>query len=329
MRPRPEPARPGPSGRRHHGHLRAAVQPRSLPRDHPRRAQPGRQDRDQPVRRPGAPSAIGSGRAGRRASAGRGTAGAAGRARILAPRGPGSQRAPRARGRLRATTCGRWTSSPNAAPVTGERIEILLELAASHERTGRSDLAAQRYREAADVSRMAADAMGLARAALGIQTLGYRSGAQNAELLELLREASRRLEAAGGPVALQSRVLAALARTLRHGTDQRPGAEIIGVAGRGRAAGGGRGGRRAPWPRPSWPCTTRCGLRAPPPAACPSSPRYSTPRRPAATTISRPRRTCCAPRPCWNSGTRPAGTSCSPMSPWPASWVMPGAAGEP
>ncbi|HYX62510.1 MAG TPA: AAA family ATPase, partial [Streptosporangiaceae bacterium] len=114
--------------------------------------------------------------------------------------------------------------------VTAERVEILLELAASHERTGRSDLAAERYREAADVSRMAADAMGLARAALGIQTLGCRSGAQNAELLELLREASRRLEAAGGPVALQSRVLAALARTLRHGTGQRPGAEIIGVA---------------------------------------------------------------------------------------------------
>ena len=114
--------------------------------------------------------------------------------------------------------------------VTAERLEILLELAASLERTGRSDLAAQRYREAADVSRMAADAIGLARAALGIQTLGYRSGAQNAELLELLREASRRLEAAGGPVVLQSRVLAALARTLRHGTDQLPGAEVIRAA---------------------------------------------------------------------------------------------------
>jgi tetratricopeptide (TPR) repeat protein len=114
--------------------------------------------------------------------------------------------------------------------LTAERVEILLELAASHERTGRSDLAAQRYREAADVSRMAADAIGVARAALGIQTLGYRSGAQNAELLDLLREASRRLEAAGGPVALQSRVLAALARALRHGTDQLPGAEVISAA---------------------------------------------------------------------------------------------------
>jgi Mrp family chromosome partitioning ATPase len=55
----------------------------------------------------------------------------------------------------------------------------------------------------------AGNAAGLARAALGIQTLGYRSGAQNAELLDLLREASRRLEEAGGPLALRSRVLAA------------------------------------------------------------------------------------------------------------------------
>ena len=111
-----------------------------------------------------------------------------------------------------------------------ERTEILLELAASHERTGRSDLAAQRFGQAADASRAAGDAVGLARAALGIQTLGYRSGAQNAELLDLLREASRRLEADGGPLALRSRVLAALARTLRHGSDRLPGAEVTEVA---------------------------------------------------------------------------------------------------
>src|SRR6266699_3873006 len=97
---------------------------------------------------------------------------------------------------------------------TGERIEILLELAASHERTGRSDLAAQRFGQAADASRAAGAAVGLARAALGIQTLGYRSGAQNADLLDLLREASWRLEEVGGPLALWSRVLAAQARTL-------------------------------------------------------------------------------------------------------------------
>jgi hypothetical protein len=115
-------------------------------------------------------------------------------------------------------------------PCTGERIEILLELAASHERTGRSDLAAQRFGQAADASRAAGDAVGLARAALGIQTLGYRSGAQNAELLDLLREASRRLEEAGGPLTLRSRVLAALARTLRHGSDRLPGAAVTQVA---------------------------------------------------------------------------------------------------
>jgi tetratricopeptide (TPR) repeat protein len=113
---------------------------------------------------------------------------------------------------------------------TGDRIEILLELAASHERTGRSDLAAQRFGQAVDVSRAAGYAVGLARAALGIQTLGYRSGAQNAELLDLLREASRRLEEAGGPLALWSRVLAALARTLRHGSDRLPGAEVTQAA---------------------------------------------------------------------------------------------------
>jgi len=112
----------------------------------------------------------------------------------------------------------------------GRRIDILLELAASHERTGRSDLAAQRLGQAADASRSAGDPVGLARAALGIQTLGYRSGAQNAELLDLLREASRRLEEAGGPLALRSRVLAALARTLRHGSDRLPGAEVTQVA---------------------------------------------------------------------------------------------------
>ena len=112
----------------------------------------------------------------------------------------------------------------------GERIEILLELAASHERTGRSDLAAQRFGQAADVSRAAGDAVGLARAALGIQTLGYRSGAQNADLLDLLREASWRLEEAGGPLALWSRVLAAQARTLRHGSDRLPSVEVTRVA---------------------------------------------------------------------------------------------------
>ncbi len=117
------------------------------------------------------------------------------------------------------------------APGTaGERTEILLQLAASHERTGKSGLAMQRFVQAADASRAAGDAVGLARAALGIHTLGHRSGAQNAKLVDLLREASQRLEATGGPLALQSRVLAALARTLRHGSDQGSGAETTRTA---------------------------------------------------------------------------------------------------
>jgi len=121
-------------------------------------------------------------------------------------------------------------SAPGAP--SAERVAILLELAASHERAGQSGQAAERFRQAADASRAAGDPVGLARAALGIQALGHRSGAQNAELLGLLREASRRLEAAGGPLALRSRVLAAQARTLRHGPDAVPGAEVGQVADR-------------------------------------------------------------------------------------------------
>ena len=93
-----------------------------------------------------------------------------------------------------------------------------------------TDLAMLRFLQAADASRAAGDAVGLAAAALGVQTLGHRSGAQNAELLGLLREASEKLAATHCPLALQSRVLAALARTLRHGSDRLPGAEVTQIA---------------------------------------------------------------------------------------------------
>ena len=114
--------------------------------------------------------------------------------------------------------------------IAGEPTELLIQLAASHERAGKSDLAIQCFRQAADASRAAGDAVGLAMAALGVQTLGHRSGAQNAELLELLREASEQLEATHGPLALRSRVLAALARAMRHGSDRLPGAEVTQTA---------------------------------------------------------------------------------------------------
>jgi tetratricopeptide (TPR) repeat protein len=114
--------------------------------------------------------------------------------------------------------------------VPGERTEILLQLAASHARTGMSDQARQRFLEAADASRAVGDAVRLARAALGVQALGQRSGAQSAELLGLLREASERLEATDGPLAWQSRVFAAMARTVRHGLERLPGAEVLQTA---------------------------------------------------------------------------------------------------
>jgi len=111
------------------------------------------------------------------------------------------------------------------------RAGILLELAAAHERTGMSDLAMARYRQAAELSRRSADGVGLARAALGMQALGHRSGAQNTEVLELLREADRRLDARAEDASLRSRVLAALTRALRHGSYDPPGEDLAGIAG--------------------------------------------------------------------------------------------------
>jgi len=112
----------------------------------------------------------------------------------------------------------------------GGRTEILMELGAAHDRAGQPDRARQRFLEAADASRAAGDAVGLATAALGLQALGHRSGARNAELLGLLREASQRLEAAGGPLGLRSRVQAALARVIRHGSGRLPGPEVAETA---------------------------------------------------------------------------------------------------
>ena len=104
---------------------------------------------------------------------------------------------------------------------------VLLELAAAHERTGMADPARRRYREAAAASRAGDDATTLAYAALGMQSLGHRSGAQNAEVLDLLREAAARLETSAGAPVLQSRVLAATTRAVRHSAYAEPDAELI------------------------------------------------------------------------------------------------------
>ena len=80
----------------------------------------------------------------------------------------------------------------------GQRTEILLQLAASYDRAGKPGLAVQRLQQVIQASRAASDAVGLAAAALGMQMLGHRSGALNAELLVLLREAAQQLEEGAG-----------------------------------------------------------------------------------------------------------------------------------
>ncbi len=97
-----------------------------------------------------------------------------------------------------------------------ERPELLLELAAAHERTGMTDLAMQRFREVALLGRDTGDPHLLARGALGMQSLGDRSGSGNTELLDLLLLAGQLLAELPEALSLRSRVYAAFARSLHH-----------------------------------------------------------------------------------------------------------------
>ena len=97
-----------------------------------------------------------------------------------------------------------------------ERAELLLELAAAHERTGATDLAMQRFREVALLGRDSGDPNLLARGALGMQSLGDRSGSGNTELVDLLQLAGQSLADLPEALALRSRVYAAFARSLHH-----------------------------------------------------------------------------------------------------------------
>jgi tetratricopeptide (TPR) repeat protein len=110
------------------------------------------------------------------------------------------------------------------------RNEILLELAAAHGRAGRSDAAMRRFREAATAARDTGDATTLAKAALGVQSLGHRSGGQSTEMIDLLSESATLLEATDGSLSLRSQVFAALARALRHGMWSVPDAEVVTTA---------------------------------------------------------------------------------------------------
>jgi AAA ATPase domain len=128
--------------------------------------------------------------------------------------------------------CAHYLRALKLADLTGNAdcTEILLELGVSYARVGDAGLARQQLLAAAEASQSAGDAVGLARSALSMQMLGNRSGAQNSELLGLLRQASQQLSAADGPLALQSRVQAALARVIRHGSESLPGPEVRQVA---------------------------------------------------------------------------------------------------
>ena len=119
----------------------------------------------------------------------------------------------------------------SVAPVD-ERVALLLELAAALERSGQSEQAGQRYRLAADTARARGDAATLAHAALGLHALGHRSGGESVEVLDLLRAAARLLGESNGSLTLQSRVAAALAREMRHGTIRAPDAETTRMAAR-------------------------------------------------------------------------------------------------
>jgi tetratricopeptide (TPR) repeat protein len=107
------------------------------------------------------------------------------------------------------------------AAIEVSRRSILLELAAAYARAGKLDLARRCYVDVARISSIgaaASDAVGLARAALGMHELGQRSGTRSPELVTLLRRADQRLEASAADPALRARVLAALTLAIKHAT---------------------------------------------------------------------------------------------------------------
>ncbi len=101
----------------------------------------------------------------------------------------------------------------SARPDSGRRTELLLELAAARRRAG--DLAGSRQAslQATELARRAADAPGLARAALSLQAVGTRSWPSLVhELVPVLEEAADALGDQDTP--LRAQVLASLAREL-------------------------------------------------------------------------------------------------------------------
>ena len=124
--------------------------------------------------------------------------------RLLDPRGAGGDSAPRTRGRLRALPSGAAPHRLRGRPHTEDRVEILLELAAAHERAGSTDLAAAAVlrggRRRPAHRRSGGPGAGGAGTA---DTRGAGRGRRTPTTIELLTQASRRLELSGGPLALR------------------------------------------------------------------------------------------------------------------------------
>ncbi len=229
------------------------------------------------------------------------------------------------------TTFGRWTSSLNHGYVRGRGTH---RDPARARRVTRAHRAALTWLLSGSVrpphaSRAAGDAVGLARVALGIQTLGYRSGARNADLFTLLREASRRLEEVGRPA----------------------GPVVPGARGPGPYP-PGRIGPGCPVPRstraaqratkrtaaandPSALATAKLAVHdamwVPGTAAasgCPSSSEMLDAAQASGDDdLVAQARLLRAAALLELGGTRPAGTSCSVTSRWPGTWVTRGGAG--
>lgn len=92
------------------------------------------------------------------------------------------------------------------------RLELLVRLGEVRNRAGHASTALAAYRDAMRVARRLGDASGLARSAIGIHGLGWRTS--HAESIARLEEAARALPE--HPSVLRARVLACLARDLHH-----------------------------------------------------------------------------------------------------------------
>ena len=111
------------------------------------------------------------------------------------------------------------------------RSAVLIELAGAHARAGMSDLALQRFREVAVIGRHTGNAVKrrlLPRWGCSRSGTGPAPRTPNCSICSTTPPTCSR--PANGPLTLRSRVLASSARTVRHGSQPLPGAELADTA---------------------------------------------------------------------------------------------------